>query len=315
MKSMQTTLKEVRLVEKIIKNDVVKEKTIKNLYKHIFKSNGKKIRSKLNLIASSANRKKKDRIKLAAIIELLHTATLVHDDVVDDSSFRRGKESVNKLWSNAHGVLIGDYIYSKAFMYMVDIGNQEILSELSRATNDISQGELIQLDAINNENISLNKLKKISYFKTGRLFEASARTGALLVNADKKYIKNISECAKNIGILFQIKDDLLDYSFNEKIGKPLFQDLREGKITYPFYFAYKNAKRNEKKVLLNVLGNPKINADKVLDLIKNLNGIQKTELLAKQFHKNAIIFAEKIDNLKVKKEMLELTNIAYNRDK
>ena len=126
MKSMQTTLKEVRLVEKIIKNDVVKEKTIKNLYKHIFKSNGKKIRSKLNLIASSVNRKKKNRIKLAAIIELLHTATLVHDDVVDDSSFRRGKESVNKLWSNAHGVSFDYAVIIASMLFVLKILKQSM---------------------------------------------------------------------------------------------------------------------------------------------------------------------------------------------
>ena len=148
--------KEINLVEKMIRKDVATEATVKNLYEHIFKSNGKKIRSRLNLISSSLNRNKNKihRIKLAAIIELLHTATLVHDDVVDDSSIRRGNRSVNNIWSNAHGVLIGDYIYSKAFMYMVDIGNQQILQELSNATNDISQGELIQLDAINNKEIS-----------------------------------------------------------------------------------------------------------------------------------------------------------------
>ena len=237
MKSMKTLQKEINLVEKMIKKDVAIETTIKNLYDHIFKSNGKKIRARLNLISSSLNRNKNKnfRIKLAAIIELLHTATLVHDDVVDDSSIRRGKKSVNNVWSNAHGVLIGDYIYSKAFIYMVDIGNQQILQELSNATNDISQGELIQLDAINNKEITLNKLKKISYFKTGRLFEASAKTGALLAGANKKCIENISKCAKNIGILFQIKDDLLDYSSNSKTGKPQFQDLKEGKITYPFF--------------------------------------------------------------------------------
>ena len=157
MKSMQMLQKEINLVEKMIKKDVAIETTIKNLYEHIFKSNGKKIRARLNLISSSFNRNKKNRIKLAAIIELLHTATLVHDDVVDDSSIRRGNRSVNSVWSNAHGVLIGDYIYSKAFIYMVDIGNQQILQELSNATNDISQGELIQLDAINNKEITLNK--------------------------------------------------------------------------------------------------------------------------------------------------------------
>ena len=317
MNPMQTLKKEINLVEKMIKKDVASEATVKILYKHIFKSDGKKIRARLNLISSSFNRNKNKsyRIKLAAIIELLHTATLVHDDVVDNSSIRRGNKSVNSVWSNAHGVLIGDYIYSKAFIYMVDIGNQQILQELSNATNDISQGELIQLDAINNKEITLNKLKKISYFKTGRLFEASAKTGAILAGANKKYIENISECAKNIGVLFQIKDDLLDYSMNLKIGKPQFQDLKEGKITYPFFYAYKNANNKEKRILLDSLGSKKVQTFEILELIEKLDGINKTEKLAKQFHKNAIISAKAIDNIEVQREMIELTNTAFNREK
>ena len=317
MNPMQTLKKEINLVEKMIKKDVASEATVKILYKHIFRSDGKKIRARLNLISSSFNRNKNKiyRIKLAAIIELLHTATLVHDDVVDNSSIRRGNKSVNSLWSNAHGVLIGDYIYSKAFIYMVHIGNQKILQELSNATNDISQGELIQLDAINNKEITLNKLKKISYFKTGRLFEASAKTGAMLAGANKKYIDNISECAKNIGVLFQIKDDLLDYSMNLKIGKPQFQDLKEGKITYPFFYAYKNANNKEKRILLDSLGSKKVQTFEILELIEKLDGINKTEKLAKQFHKNAIISAKAIDNIEVQREMIELTNTAFNREK
>jgi len=317
MNPMQTLKKEINLVEKMIKKDVASEATVKILYKHIFKSDGKKIRARLNLISSSFNRNKNKsyRIKLAAIIELLHTATLVHDDVVDNSSIRRGNKSVNSAWSNAHGVLIGDYIYSKAFIYMVDIGNQQILQELSNATNDISQGELIQLDAINNKEITLNKLKKISYFKTGRLFEASAKTGAMLAGASKKYIENISECAKNIGVLFQIKDDLLDYSMNLKIGKPQFQDLKEGKITYPFFYAYKNANNKERRILLDSLGSKKVQTFEILELIEKLDGINKTEKLAKQFHKNAIISAKAIDNIEVQREMIELTNTAFNREK
>ena len=317
MNPMQTLKKEINLVEKMIKKDVASEATVKILYKHIFRSDGKKIRARLNLISSSFNRNKNKiyRIKLAAIIELLHTATLVHDDVVDNSSIRRGNKSVNSLWSNAHGVLIGDYIYSKAFIYMVHIGNQKILQELSNATNDISQGELIQLDAINNKEITLNKLKKISYFKTGRLFEASAKTGAMLAGANKKYIDNISECAKNIGVLFQIKDDLLDYSMNLKIGKPQFQDLKEGKITYPFFYAYKNANNKEKRVLIDSLGSKKVKTIEILELVEKLDGINKTEKLAKQFHKNAIISAKAIDNIEVQREMIELTNTAFNREK
>jgi octaprenyl-diphosphate synthase len=317
MKTKKTLKKELRLVESLIKKDFVKEKTISDLYDHVFKSKGKKIRAKLNLISSSQNKKinKNHRIKLAAIIELLHTATLVHDDVVDNSPTRRGIESVNNIWTNAHGVLIGDYIYSKAFMYMVDIGNKKILKELSNATNDISQGELIQLDAMNNFEITLNKLKKISYYKTGRLFEASAKTGALLINANDTYINNISNYAKDLGILFQIKDDLLDYSIESKIGKPNFQDLREGKVTYPFFYAYKNSNLNQKKELEKMMGNKKLNQKNTIKLVANLGGIEETKNLAKEYFNKSINSAKKIRNLKIREEMIELAKIAINRKK
>ena len=307
-------IKELKLVDNFIKKDLIKEKTISGLYKYIFKSGGKKIRAKLNLISSSTN-KHKDRYKLASIIELLHTATLVHDDVVDNSPTRRGIESVNNLWTNSHGVLIGDYIYSKAFILMVEMENMKILEELAAATNDISQGELIQLDAIKNLDISLNKLKKISYFKTGRLFEAAARTGAILAKSNKSYINNISESAKNLGILFQIRDDLLDYSINLKTGKPSYQDLREGKVTYPFFFAYKNANKKEQKQLRNLLGNKKLNQINTSQLISRLDGINKTNELAKKYHQETIKYAKKINKLGIKQEMIELANIAINRDK
>ena len=306
--------KELKTVEKLIKSDINKEKTILKLYNYIFKSDGKKIRSRLNLIASSSS-KNSDRYKLASIIELLHTATLVHDDVVDNASTRRGAMSVNSLWSNAHGVLIGDYIYSKAFMLMVEIGKKDILAELADATNDISQGELIQLDAIGNIKISLNKLKKISYFKTGRLFEASAKTGAMLAGANKNFIKNIGESAKNIGILFQIKDDLLDYSNSSKTGKQSFQDLKEGKVTYPFFFALKNSSQKEKKQLISFLGNQRLNEKKVLALISKLNGLTKTQQLAEKFYTSSIDAAKTINNQFIRQEMIELANIALNREK
>ena len=306
--------KELKAVEKLIKTDINKEKTILGLYNYIFKSDGKKIRSRLNLIASSSS-KNSHRYKLASIIELLHTATLVHDDVVDNASTRRGAVSVNSLWSNAHGVLIGDYIYSKAFMLMVEIGKKDILAELADATNDISQGELIQLDAISNIKISLNKLKKISYFKTGRLFEASAKTGAMLAGANKDFIKNIGESAKNIGILFQIKDDLLDYSNTSKTGKQSFQDLKEGKVTYPFFFALKDSSQKEKKQLISFLGNQRLNEKKALVLISKLNGLTKTQQLAEKFYTSSIDAAKTINNQFIRQEMIELANMALNREK
>lgn len=308
--------KDLKEVNNLLRKNIIKEKTISNLYAYIFKKNGKQLRARLSLIASSADRRQgKKRLKLAAIIELLHNATLLHDDVVDESPTRRGVKSVNNIWTNAHGVLIGDYIYSKAFMIMVELGNSNILEELSNATNDISKGELIQLDAIANTDISLSKLEDISYFKTGRLFEASAKCGALLCNSKKSYVNSISECAKNLGIVFQIKDDLLDYlGEDDVLGKPSFQDIKEGKVTYPFYFAYQNGNTDDKKRLITMLGNKKVSHSKVSDLILKLDGIKDTENLALKYINKCKTFASKLDN-DIQKEMLKLLDSSVNRIK
>ena len=315
-KSYETELK---LVNKLIKDEIINETVIQELYDYIFKKNGKQLRPLLSLISSSADKRKNSkRVQVAAIIELLHTATLVHDDVVDESPLRRGVETINNFWTNSHGVLMGDFIYSKAFMLMVDISNIDILNELSKATNDISKGELIQLDLIGKEDISLNQLKKVSYYKTGRLFEASAKCGAILVaKSDQKYINNISNFAKNLGIAFQIKDDMLDYSSNAKrLGKPILQDLREGKITYPFYFAMQKADLKDKKYLLSILGlKNKTSVSKVLKKIELLGGIRETEILLKSYINKSIQLANKIDNKKIREEMLNLTKFSYERTK
>ena len=317
MKNTNSLQKELKIVKRLIKDEVIAEKNISDLYKYIFKSDGKRLRAKLSLITSSLNKIiNKKRLKLAAVIELLHTATLVHDDVVDESQTRRGIKSVNTLWSNAHGVLIGDYIYSKAFILMVEIAEPKILYELANATNDISKGELIQLDALNNVSIDLKQLEAISYYKTGRLFEASAKTGAILSSGDRNFVSNVSKCAKNLGVLFQIKDDLLDYSLDEKaIGKPVFQDIKEGKLTYPFYFAYINADKNNKEKLLSYLGKNRLNIKSIYSLIQNLNGIKDTKLLASKYQNKAIKYANLINNKHIKAEMLKLIESAFYRKK
>jgi len=317
MKNTHSLKKELNIVKRLIKDEVIAEKTISDLYNYIFKSDGKRLRAKLSLITSSLNkRKNKKRLKLAAVIELLHTATLVHDDVVDESQTRRGVKSVNTLWSNAHGVLIGDYIYSKAFILMVEIAEPKILHELANATNDISKGELMQLDALNNISVDLKQLEAISYYKTGRLFEASAKTGAILSGGDRNFVSNVSRCAKNLGVLFQIKDDLLDYSLDEKaIGKPVFQDIKEGKLTYPFYFAYTNADKKNKEKLLSYLGKKRLNIKSIYNLIHNLNGIKETELLASKYQNKAIKHANSINNKHIKAEMLKLIDSAFYRKK
>ena len=317
MSNVNLINKELKQVNNLIKKDIIKERTVSKLYKYIFRSSGKQLRAKLSLISSSSDKKiRLRRYKLAAVIELLHTATLVHDDVVDESEIRRGTKSVNNIWSNAHGVLIGDYIYSKAFMLMVELGNPKILDELSKATNDISKGELIQLDAIKNTKITLEKLEDISYFKTGRLFEASAKCGAILANTSNSYQKNITNCSKNLGVAFQIKDDLLDYSSDETIiGKPILQDIREGKVTYPFYFAYKKASLKEKKYLESKLGDKRQNNKKIIELITNLGGIKETENLAIKYFMKSKQAASKIENKNIREEMLNLLDASIHRKK
>ena len=310
---------ELQLVNKLIKSEIINETVIQELYDYIFKKNGKQLRPLLSLIASSTDKRKTSkRVQIAAIIELLHTATLVHDDVVDESPLRRGAKTINSFWTNSHGVLMGDFIYSKAFMLMVNLSNLEILNELSKATNDISKGELIQLDLIGKKEITLDKLLQVSYFKTGRLFEASAKCGAILVDKnDKKYISSVSNFAKNLGIAFQIKDDMLDYSLSSKhIGKPTLQDLREGKVTYPLYFAMKAGGKNDKKFLQSFLGvQDKYDTSKVLNKIEALGGNHKTEELLINYIKKSKNLANKIENKQVREEMLNLSKFSYERTK
>ena len=308
--------KELLLVRKLLKNEIIEEEIISDLYDYIFKSSGKQIRARLSLLTSSIDKRKGEkRLRLAAIIELLHTATLVHDDVVDSSAIRRGNASVNSIWTNSHSVLIGDYIYSKAFMLMVALNDMKILKELSDATNDISKGELIQLDSINNIKVDLSYLLKISYFKTGRLFEAAAKSGAILAGGERDYIKHSTNFSKNLGVLFQIKDDLLDYQIDSHSGKPNFQDIKEKKITYPFYFAYTNASSKERRDLKDFLDCESINNEKLYELVSKLGGLEKTENLAISFLKKAEISAYSIKNKIVKDEMLNLLHKSLNRKK
>ena len=308
--------KELLLVRKLLKNEIIEEEIISDLYDYIFKSSGKQIRARLSLLTSSIDKRKGEkRLRLAAIIELLHTATLVHDDVVDSSAIRRGNASVNSIWTNSHSVLIGDYIYSKAFMLMVALNDMKILKELSDATNDISKGELIQLDSINNIKVDLSYLLKISYFKTGRLFEAAAKSGAILAGGERDYIKHSTNFSKNVGVLFQIKDDLLDYQIDSHSGKPNFQDIKEKKITYPFYFAYTNASSKERRDLQDFLDCESINNEKLYELVSKLGGLEKTENLAISFLQKAEISAYSIKNKIVKDEMLNLLHKSLNRKK
>ena len=307
--------KDLKKVESLMRKNLSKEPVVKDLYDYIFDKSGKKVRASISLISSyGMNKNQQNRLKLAAIIELLHTATLVHDDIIDNSDLRRGKTTVNVVWSNSHGVLIGDFIYSKAFMLMNEIGNFKVIDELSSATNKIAEGELMQLANKNNLDTSLQQLKKISYYKTGRLFEASAKSAAMLSGKSTSFVENISKAAKLIGIVFQVRDDLLDYGISKgNIGKPELQDILEDKITYPLYFALKNSSKKDSSKILKKLKNKDFSVEEVADFVSSSNAFNKCNSLIQSYSNEISECINKISNKEIRDEMLNLSESLKNR--
>ena len=307
--------KDLKKVESLMRKNLSKEPVVKDLYDYIFDKSGKKVRASISLISSyGMNKNQQNRVKLAAIIELLHTATLVHDDIIDNSDLRRGKTTVNVAWSNSHGVLIGDFIYSKAFMLMNEIGNFKVIDELSSATNKIAEGELMQLANKNNLDTSLQQLKKISYYKTGRLFEASAKSAAMLSGKSIPFIENISKAARLIGIAFQVRDDLLDYGVSKgNIGKPEMQDILEDKITYPLYFALKYSSKKDSSKILKKLKNKDFSIEEVADFVSSSNAFNKCNSLIQNYSNEISKCINKISNKEIRDEMLNLSESLKNR--
>ncbi len=307
--------KDLKKVESLMRKNLSKEPVVKDLYDYIFDKSGKKVRASISLISSyGMNKNQQNRVKLAAVIEFLHTATLVHDDIIDNSDLRRGKTTVNVAWSNSHGVLIGDFIYSKAFMLMNEIGNFKVIDELSSATNKIAEGELMQLANKNNLNTSLQQLKKISYYKTGRLFEASAKSAAMLSGKSIPFIENISKAAKLIGIAFQVRDDLLDYGVSKgNIGKPEMQDILEDKITYPLYFALKYSNKKDSSKILKKLKNKDFSIEEVADFVSSSNAFNKCNSLIQNYSNEISKCISQISNKEIRDEMLNLSESLKNR--
>ena len=315
------TKNELRKVQAAIKKELSSEKIIQDIYKYIFNAEGKKTRALISLLASkSSNIKSSIRIDLASIIELLHTATLVHDDVVDESDLRRGTKSVNQVWTNSYSVLMGDFIYSKAFILMVKLGIPYILEELAKATNDIARGEIIQLELYEKkELIKLDELLKVSYLKTGRLFEASAKTGAMLAEKSKEEIKSFGLLGKALGTAFQIQDDVLDYAaLKLDTGKPALKDFKEGKITFPLYFALQGIDSKDKKFLLEKLGKQKITSkdqNKIYQLIHNDKTQKQINALLDKYSKETLKHLNKLKHHACYNEMLNLITFSKVRKK
>ena len=313
------TKHELSRVQEKITRELASEKIIQDIYEYIFQSEGKKTRALISLLASQSKKiKPLKRIQLASIIELLHTATLVHDDVVDQSNLRRGAKSVNQVWNNSYSVLMGDFIYSKAFMLMMKLDQPSILKELASATNDIARGEIIQLNLFENYlHLDLNDLLKVSYLKTGRLFEAATKSGAMLTDSSEADVKSFGLLGKTLGIAFQIQDDILDYeSLHIDTGKPALQDFQEGKITFPLFYALKHSTKDDQKFLLEHLGKKKLSKaikNSVFDIVRSDMPMKSSQTLLDSYISKTKKSLEKLNHHSCYSEMLNLIMFSSQR--
>lgn len=227
---------------------------------HIVNSGGKRIRPAICiLVAKTLGYSESDLIRLASSIELLHTATLIHDDVVDESLIRRGKESIQAKWDDAHGVLVGDFVYSKAFQLMASFDNPKIIRALANATNKISEGEVLQLSMREQSNLSEKDYFNIIDRKTAELFKVSAVTAGILCESAKPVLDSLNNFATSLGLAFQIQDDILDYYGQENLtGKKVGKDFEEGKFTLPIILSLKTMNQTNKTRLLSLFKTRKI---------------------------------------------------------
>jgi octaprenyl-diphosphate synthase len=209
---------------------------------YIVGAGGKRLRPALLLmIARALGYRGRDHVLLAAVVEFIHTATLLHDDVVDESDLRRGRDTANALFGNAASVLVGDFLYSRAFQMMVGVGSMRVQQVLADATNTIAEGEVLQLMNCHNADIDVEEYLQVIRFKTAKLFEAAARLGAILGGADPTLEDGFARYGMHLGTAFQLIDDVLDYSGEEaETGKHLGDDLAEGKPTLPLIHAMKH---------------------------------------------------------------------------
>ena len=227
---------DMQAVDQVIRDCLDSEVVlIRTIGDYIIGSGGKRIRPALALLSSRAfGYQGNQHLKMAAVIEFIHTATLLHDDVVDESSLRRGRSTANEMFGNAASVLVGDYLYSRAFEMMVEVDSMAVMQVMSQATKVISEGEVLQLMNVNDPNVTQEGYLQVVRFKTAKLFEAAARVGAILANVSEPMQEAAATYGRHMGTAFQLVDDLLDYSGDtQTLGKTLGDDLREGKATLP----------------------------------------------------------------------------------
>ena len=290
---------------------------ISQMSQYIINSGGKRIRPLLLLLCARATNYKGDyHHSMAVVIELIHTATLLHDDVVDSSSIRRGHETANELWGNAPSVLVGDFLYSRAFEIMVEPNSMQIMKILSKATNQISEGEVLQLLSIKNANVSQTEYFEVIERKTACLFKAACQIAGILAESNKNVINGLGSFGMHLGNAFQIIDDTLDYESNSSvIGKEVGDDLSEGKVTLPMIYALENTKGSEKATLSNAITNADCsNIDNIINILLSVNAFEYSRKVAKNESTKALKFLEVIPNSKYRSALQLLCELSLDRN-
>lgn len=253
---------------------------------YIVESGGKRLRPLMVLLSAGALGYPGDKhIPLAAVIEFLHTATLLHDDVVDHSALRRGQLTANEKWGNAPSVLVGDFLYSRAFQLMVEIGKMDILEVLSSATNTIAEGEVMQLANVGNVDITETEYRTVIRCKTALLFEAATHTGALLMDeADDHQVQALRQFGLHFGLTYQLVDDWLDYAGDAAtMGKNVGDDLAEGKLTLPLICALQRSGEEERTLIQRAIHDPSTAPlDDIITVVRRCGALQYTHDAAVQ---------------------------------
>jgi octaprenyl-diphosphate synthase len=283
---------------------------------YIVESGGKRLRPLLVLLAANACQYQgKHHIPLAAVIEFIHTATLLHDDVVDNSDLRRGKDTANAKWGNAPSVLVGDFLYSRAFQIMVDIGSMPIMEVISNATNVIAEGEVLQLLNCRNPDTTEDAYMQVIIGKTAMLFEAATEVGAILSDATPEQRKALQLYGRHLGIAFQLIDDVMDYlSTAEEMGKNVGDDLAEGKPTLPLIQAMKVGNEEERQLIRQTIRKGGLDdLAPVLEIVKRTGAIEYTQQRAQQEADAAIQALSALPETSFRATLEQLAHIAVKR--
>ncbi len=312
------TAVEAKAVDQLIINELSSDVILINQMSHyIIGSGGKRLRPMLLLLVAKALGKVTDKhLVLAAVIEFIHTATLLHDDVVDESDLRRGKESANAVWGNAASVLVGDYLYSSAFEMMVRTDNMRVMEILSTTTTAIAEGEVLQLLNCNNPDTTEEKYLEVIARKTAILFSAATRLAAVLAGSDQKTEEALALYGQELGVAFQLIDDALDYkSTTEDLGKNLGDDLAEGKPTLPLIYAITHGTESQAKVVIDAIKQGSREAfNQVYDIVISTNAIEYTEKCADEAAQKAIAALDCLPESESKQALISLAKFAVQRD-